>query len=98
MKINYWDKECTFYLGSIKINSLIFKENENISIVVFKKRTCCVISNPLIKYYLSPIKSDFFRKAILFKIKEEINIEDEKELKDYIKKSFNKDLLVKNFR
>ena len=96
MKINYWNKECTFYLDNMKINSLLFHENENIPIVVFKKKTCCVILNPLVKYYLSPIKSDFFRNEILFKINEEIKIKNEEELKEYIKKSFNKELVIKH--
>ena len=93
MKINYWNKECTFYLDGIKVNTLVFQENENIPIVVFKRKTCCVILNPLVKYYLSPIKSDFFKKEIIFKIKEEIKISDENELKEYVSKSFNKKII-----
>ena len=96
MRINYWIKECTFYLDGVKVNTLIFQENENIPIVAFKRKTCCVILNPLVKYYLSPIKSDFFKKEIIFKIKEEIKISDENELKEYVNKSFNKKLLIKN--
>ena len=95
MKINYWNKECTFYLNNTKVNSYNFQENDIIPIVVIKKRTSCVILNPLVKYYLSPIKSNFFEKEILFKLKDKIKINNTEELNQYILKSFNKQLNLK---
>ena len=95
MKINYSNKECSFFLNDIKSNSFFFQGNETIPIVVLRKRTTCVILNPLVKYYLSPIKSDFFKKEILFKLKEKIQIKNEEDLNQYILKSFNKPLIIK---
>ena len=96
MKINYWKRECSFFLNDIKANSFTFQENDIIPIVVIKKKTSCVILNPLVKYYLTPIKTDFFDKEILFKIKDKIKINDEQELKDYLAHSFNKGLGIKS--
>ena len=95
MKINYWNKECIFFINDTKTNSFFFQGNETIPIVLLRKRTTCVILNPLVKYYLSPIKSDFFKKEILFKLKEKIQIKNEDDLNQYILKSFNKPLIIK---
>ena len=95
MKINYWNKEYTFYLNGIKMNSYFFQEKEIIPIVFFKKRTTCVILNPLVKYYLSPIKSNILEKEILFKLKEKIIIKDDQELIKYITNSFNTNINIK---
>ena len=95
MKINYWNKECTFYLNGIKSGSLNFLENEIIPIVIIKKRTTCIILNPLVKYYLSPIKSIFLEKEILFKINEKLKINNQDELKQYLVKSFLKNVEIK---
>jgi len=44
---------------------------------------------------LSPIKSNFFEKEILFKLKDKIKINNTEELNQYILKSFNKQLNLK---
>ena len=38
MKINYWNKTCSFYLNDTKISSLNFFEEEKIPIVLIKKK------------------------------------------------------------
>ena len=95
MKINYWNKEYTFFLNGIKINTYSFQENEVIPIVYFKKNTTCVILNPLVKYYLSNIKSKFLDKEVLLKLKDKIKINNETELKEYLMKSFNTQIKIK---
>ena len=95
MKINYWKKECTFFLDGVKVSTSFFRENEVIPIIVFKRRTSCVILNPLVKYYLSPINSDLFDKELLFKLKEKIKANDSNDLIQYLMNSFNKKVNVK---
>ena len=94
MKINYWNKECNFYMNDIKTNSFTFQENDVIPIVVIKKKTSCVILNPLVKYYLSPIKSNFFENEILFKLNEKVKITNEQSINNYLLNSFNKKLIL----
>ena len=95
MKINYWNKECNFFINDIKVNSITFQENDIIPIVVIKKKTSCVILNPLVKYYLSPIKSNFFKNEILFKLNEKVKITDEQSMNNYLINSFNKQVKLK---
>ena len=95
MKINYWNKECSFYLNEIKSGSLTFQEDEVIPIVIIKRKTTCIILNPLVKYYLSPIKSIFLEKEIIFKVKEKMKVLNQEELKQYLAKSFLKNVEIK---
>ena len=95
MKINYWNKECSFYLNEIKSGSLTFQEDEVIPIVIIKRKTTCIILNPLVKYYLTPIKSIFLEKEIIFKVKEKMKVLNQEELKQYLTKSFLKNVEIK---
>ena len=83
MKINYWDKRCSFYLNDTKVSSINFNEGENIPIILIKKKSSCVILNPLVKYYVTTLDS-FFKKEILFKINQKEKILNEKGEKDYL--------------
>ena len=38
MKINYWSKNCSFYLNDTKVSSINFRDDENIPIVLIKKK------------------------------------------------------------
>ena len=90
MKINYWDKRCSFYLNDTKVSSIYFNEGENIPIILIKKKSSCVILNPLVKYYVTTLDS-FFKKEILFKInkKEKIlNQNGEKDFLNFFQNSF----------
>ena len=104
MKINYWDKRCSFYLNDTKVSSINFRDDENIPIVLIKKKSSCIILNPLVKYLITDI-DNFFKKEFLFKLNEEENLNiDNNGQKDknsyneylnYFKKSFNKEFELK---
>ena len=103
MKINYWNKNCSFYINDRKLSSINFRDDENIPIVLIKKKSTCVILNPLVKYLVTNI-DNFFKKEILFKLNEKENLNLDKNPKDnnnfniylnYFKKSFNKEFNLK---
>ena len=104
MKINYWSKNCSFYLNDTKVSSINFRDDENIPIVLIKKKSSCIILNPLVKYLITDI-DNFFKKEFLFKLNEEENLNiDNNGQKDknsyneylnYFKKSFNKEFELK---
>ena len=105
MKINYWSKNCSFYINDNKISSINFRDDENIPIVLIKKKSSCLILNPMVKYLVTNI-DNFFKKEILFKLneKEILNPDDKSEpgktsnynnYYNYLSKSFNKDFKLK---
>ena len=103
MRINYWNKECAFYLNDSKVTSFYFNEDETIPIILIKKKSSCVILNPLVKYYLPPMKENFFKKEFFFKLqkKENLNLDlngakdNFNKYLDYFKKSFKSDFELK---
>ena len=105
MKINYWTKNCSFYINDIKVSSINFRDDENIPIVLIKKKSSCLILNPLVKYLVTNI-DNFFKKEILLKLnkKEKINSDDKSGAGklsnynyyyNYLSKSFNKEFKLK---
>ena len=102
MKINYWNKTCSFYLNDTKISSLNFFEEEKIPIVLIKKKSTCVILNPLVKYLFTTYDT-IFTKEILFKLekKEYLNLDKTGQnnnfvkYQNYFKNSFNKQFDLK---
>ena len=99
MQINYWEKKVSFYLNDIKVSTLHFRDDENIPIVLIKKKSTCVILNPLVKYLFTTIDF-FFQKEILFKLNKPEKLEktDENNFNTYLnyfKKSFNKEFNLK---
>jgi hypothetical protein len=95
MKINYWNKTCSFYINDTKVSSINFRDDETIPIVLIKKKSSCLILNPLVKYLINNV-DDFLKKEILFKLsnKEKINTDKDNYL-NYFKKSFNKEFKLK---
>ena len=73
MKINYWNKTCSFYINDTKISSINFRDDETIPIVLIKKKSSCLILNPLVKYLVTNV-DDFLKKEILFKLNNKENI------------------------
>jgi hypothetical protein len=59
MKINYWTKNCSFYINDIKVSSINFRDDENIPIVLIKKKSSYLILNPLVKYLVTDIDNFF---------------------------------------
>ena len=97
MKINYWEKKCSFYLNDTQASTLHFRDDENIPIVLIKKKSSCVILNPLVKYLFTTLDS-FFQKEILFKLNKKEKIEGENNFNaylNYLRKSFNKKFNLK---
>ena len=97
MKINYWEKKCSFYLNDTQASTLHFRDDENIPIVLIKKKSSCVILNPLVKYLFTTLDS-IFKKEILFKLNKKEKIEGENNFNaylNYLRKSFNKKFNLK---
>ena len=95
MKINYWNKTCSFYINDTKISSINFRDDETIPIVLIKKKSSCLILNPLVKYLVTNV-DDFLKKEILFKLNNKENINSSKDnYLNYFKKSFNKEFKYK---
>ena len=94
MKINYWNKEYTFYLNGIKMNSYFFQEKE----ILFKLKEKIIIKDDqeLIKYITNSfntninIKFAFGDKNKEGEISTFICCQFDKKSSNDIKKNFNK--------